>query len=171
MGRPPQVTEASQATDVRVSFLLAMDGKADKDDFRPNKVACSSFAIRCFSRPLLSRLVRTSRCGGEGTTRTCDALRPHSGRSEIQWPPCGHCPSRIAIAERLQSTLCAVGTTELLHPRRCRRSLANVRIPSVAPSAQLCRASRPSSPVKRQHRDAAREGFDASAASILFLRL
>ncbi len=38
MGRPPQVTEASQATDVRVSFLLAMDGKADKDDFRPNKV-------------------------------------------------------------------------------------------------------------------------------------
>jgi hypothetical protein len=23
--------------DVRVSFLLAMDGKADKDDFRPNK--------------------------------------------------------------------------------------------------------------------------------------
>ena len=49
--RPPQVTEVAEATDVRdvrVSFLLAMDGKADKDDFRPNKVACSSFAIRCF---------------------------------------------------------------------------------------------------------------------------
>ena len=48
MGRPPQVTEVAEATDVRVSFLLAMDGKADKDDFRPNKVACSSFAIRAF---------------------------------------------------------------------------------------------------------------------------